>query len=49
MKTRRCNARRLAQRTRLVVRPRALEEPGFDDLDEWMVACPAGETPQPVD
>jgi hypothetical protein len=49
MRTRRRNSRRLVQRTRPVVRPRALEDPGFDELDEWMVACPAGETPQIAD
>jgi hypothetical protein len=49
MRARRHNTRRLAQRTRLVVRPRALDEPGFDDLDEWMVGCPAGEPMQPSD
>jgi hypothetical protein len=45
MKTRKPNARRPLQRTRLTVRPRSLEECGFDELDEWMVACPAGEAP----
>ena len=43
MKTPRHNARRPPQRTRLAVQPRALEECGFDELDEWMVGYPAGE------
>jgi hypothetical protein len=36
------------QRTRQTTfrRRLALDDPGGDELDEWMVACPAGETPQ---
>jgi len=51
MRIRRRNSRRPVQRARLMTlaRPRALEDPGFDELDEWMVAYPAGETPHAVD
>jgi hypothetical protein len=40
--------RRAVLRTRQTTffRRLALEDAGGDELDEWMVACPAGETPQ---
>jgi hypothetical protein len=49
MKTRRYQPNRRVQHTRETVirRPRPLEDPGFDELDEWMVACPAADTAQP--
>jgi hypothetical protein len=34
------------KRTNARCRNRALEDSGFDELDEWMVACPAADTPQ---
>jgi hypothetical protein len=48
MTSRRYRTRRAVQRTRQTIfrRRLSLEEPGGDELDEWMVACPAGESPQ---
>jgi hypothetical protein len=48
MTSRRYRTRRAVLRTRQTIfrRRLSLEEPGGDELDEWMVACPAGESPQ---
>jgi hypothetical protein len=51
MRTPMHNSRRPVQRPRRVTLfpPRALEDTGFDALDDWMVACPASEPPQAAD
>jgi len=50
MMARRHRSNRTVRRARETAprRSRALEEDGFDELDEWMAACPATDPPQQV-